>query len=325
MPDSFIGALESFAFKSKNRLVNLFDPPVLVLLYHRVTSLSTDPQLLAVSPDNFRAQLQFLKNNFPLVRFEDDWSKVKKPAVVITFDDGYADNVREALPIIEEIGVPATFFVSTSTIGSQEEFWWDELEHIILGDGDFPASFELIDSPFGKIWSTSTPAERQVLFAEIQPGMRRADAACRREALRQLRQWAKAKEVAAEAYRAMTVEELQRLARSGGVTIGAHTVTHVALSFLSVAEQREEIIASKRQLETWLQQEVEVFSYPYGSRSDYSSETVQLCKEAGFVKAAANFPAQAHRWTDPYQIPRYVIRNWPVEVFAEKLKGFWFS
>src|SRR5689334_4536799 len=87
--------------RAKNRALNLVDSPVVILLYHRVTTLPADPQLLAVSPDNFRAHLKFLKENFPVVRFEDDWSEVKKPAVAITFDDGYADNALEALPILE--------------------------------------------------------------------------------------------------------------------------------------------------------------------------------------------------------------------------------
>ena len=164
MPNSFIHVLDSLAYRTKNRLVNLFDPPVVVLLYHRVTTLISDPQLLAVSPDHFRAHLQFLKSNYTLVRFEEDWSKVEKPAVAITFDDGYADNARETLPILEKLRVPATFFVSTGTIGTEHEFWWDELEHLVFGENYFPLQFALADDRFGRTWPTSTAAERKVLF-----------------------------------------------------------------------------------------------------------------------------------------------------------------
>jgi peptidoglycan/xylan/chitin deacetylase (PgdA/CDA1 family) len=306
-------------------LINLFDRPVLVLLYHRVTTLSFDPQLLAVSPNNFRAHLQFLKNNFPLVRFEEDWSKIDKPAIVITFDDCYADNVLEALPIIEEIEVPTTFFVSTGTIGTRQEFWWDELEHLVLEGHDFQDQFVLEDSRFGQTWPTTTATERRVLFEEIQPPMRKVDAKRRESWLRQLRQWAKTEEKGCEAHRAMTVEELQRLGQSRWATVGAHTVTHSALSYLKLEEQRQEIIGAKGQLESWLAREVTVFSYPFGTREDYTQATVDLCRRAGFVKAAANFPAQIHSWTDNFQIPRQLVRDWPLEVFAEKLKGFWVS
>jgi peptidoglycan/xylan/chitin deacetylase (PgdA/CDA1 family) len=59
--------------------------------------------------------MRHLKDTVPVVRFEEDWSKIKKPAVAtITFDDGYADNVLEALPIIEEVGVPVHLFYQHS-------------------------------------------------------------------------------------------------------------------------------------------------------------------------------------------------------------------
>jgi peptidoglycan/xylan/chitin deacetylase (PgdA/CDA1 family) len=304
-------------------LVNLFDPPVLVLTYHRVTTLQSDSQLLAVTPEHFRVHLQFLKNKFPIVRFEDGWSNVKEPSIAITFDDGYADNVLEALPILEETGVPATFFVSTGAIGTDQEFWWDELERILLGEWAFPERFELHDSRFGRTWPTGTGAERHTLYEALLLLMKEVDALKREHWLTQLKHWAGAGEEWREVNRAMTVGELQRLCQSRLSTIGAHAITHTPLSSLSIADQRKEIEESKKQLESWLGREVPVFSYPFGHRCDYTQETVALCREAGFVKAAANFPGQAHRWTDRYQIPRLVVRDWPVEVFAGHLKRFW--
>jgi peptidoglycan/xylan/chitin deacetylase (PgdA/CDA1 family) len=118
--------------KLKNRLLNKLDPPVVILIYHRVTTLPLDPQMLAVTPANFRAQMRYLKDNFQVLRFEDNWSKVTEPSVVVTFDDGYADNALEALPILEEVGVPGTFFIITGKIDTRQEFWSDELERIVL-------------------------------------------------------------------------------------------------------------------------------------------------------------------------------------------------
>jgi peptidoglycan/xylan/chitin deacetylase (PgdA/CDA1 family) len=121
----------------------------------------------------------------------------------------------------------------------------------------------------------------------------------------------------------MTVEELHLLAGSSYATIGAHTVTHTRLSCLAPETQWEEIAASKRHLETWLGRDISTFSYPFGRRSDYTPQSIELCRQAGFTKVAANFPGQVHRWTDPYQIPRHLVRNWPAETFADKLRTFW--
>jgi peptidoglycan/xylan/chitin deacetylase (PgdA/CDA1 family) len=305
-----------------NLLLNLIDPPVIVLIYHRVTTLQSDPEMLAVSPENFRAQMHHLKENFPVVRLEENWSKVSGPAVCITFDDGYADNVREALPIIEEAGVPATFFVSTGGIGTTNEFWWHEVERMVLEQQDIPRNFTLEDARYGKGWPTVTIQERQDCYQDIIRLMNLTDVEHRNAWLEQLRLWAPREETS-DKHRVMTVAELRLLARSELVTIGAHTVSHTRLSSLSRESQRMEISSSKKQLETWLGREISTFSYPFGRRADYTGQSIKLCRDAGFTKAAANFPGQAHRWTDPYQIPRHLVRNWPVELFADKLKGFW--
>jgi peptidoglycan/xylan/chitin deacetylase (PgdA/CDA1 family) len=307
----------------KNRLLNIIDQPVVILLYHRVNTLPPGPHFLSVTPDNFRGQLLFLKKNFDIVRFDEDWSGLKKPAVVITFDDSYADNLFEALPVLEEVVVPATFFVSTSIIGTTKEFWWDELERIVLGDWPFSGRFELVDSNFGRVWTTGSVSRRNRLYRDIYPLMKKIDPARRHSWLTQLRRWAQAGEELRESNRAMTVEELRRLGQSPWVTMGAHTVSHPQLSSLPAAEQRKEIEDSKKQLESWLGREVTVFSYPFGGRRDYTRETVDVCRESGFAKAAAAFHGQAHKWTDPFQIPRQPIRNWSVSLFSRQLKRFW--
>jgi peptidoglycan/xylan/chitin deacetylase (PgdA/CDA1 family) len=322
--EKILGSARRLIRTPVNRLLNALDPPVVVLLYHRVATLPSDPEMLAVSPGNFHAHMLFLKENFPVVKFDEDWAKVSKPAVAVTFDDGYSDNALEALPILEDVGVPATFFVSTGAIGTGREFWWHELERIILDEKSLPSNFTLNDGRFRKSWPTGTKRERQELYQELVRLMTDADAERRNNWLALIRDWAgRENEFGKVDHRAMSVEELRSLAASRWATIGAHTVSHLRLSSLPREVQREEITASKRKLEEWLGREVSTFSYPYGRRRHYTEETVALCREARFTKAAANFPGQAHRWTDPHQIPRHLVRDWPVEVFAEKLRGFW--
>jgi len=307
----------------KNRVSNLIDSPVLVLIYHRVASLPNDRQQLAVSPQNFRSQLIHLKDCMQIVRFEEAWTNVRGPAVAVTFDDGYADNVQQALPLLAELEIPATFFVSSGTIGTRQEFWWDELERVILGEPYNPAPFELKDPRYGRTWVTDSSVQREILFRdlhalipEIKPG--------RREAwLEQLRTWAKLDDTGREINRPLTPEELKTLAASPWTTIGAHTVTHTPLSILSEEEQRIEIRSSRENLAQMTGADIKVFSYPFGARTHYNRTSVRICREAGFVKAAANFPGQAHRWTDPYQIPRQLVRNWDGETFAARLRNFW--
>jgi len=309
--------------RTKKRLLNLIDTPVIILVYHRVTMLPSDPQLLAVSPENFRAHMKHLKLNYPVVRFEDDWSNVKKPSVAVTFDDGYADNVIEALPILEEVGIPATFFISTGNLHTLHEYWWDELERIIIEDRSLPDSFTLNENLSSQTWPTATPAERDMFYQKLHPLMMRLDPARREEWLMQLRRWAQTDKIGREVNRSMSNDELRWFAESKWVTIGAHSVTHTPLSTLAAKQQREEIFSSKQLLEALLGTKLTTFSYPFGRKKDYNQTSVRLCREAGFTKAAANFPGQVHRWTDPYQLPRHLVRNWGLDVFTAEIQSFW--
>lgn len=303
--------------------LNRLAPPVVVLAYHRVTELAVDPQLLAVAPDNFREQLRYLQEHYPLVRFEDEWSGITAPSVAVTFDDGYADNAREALPILEEVGVPATFFVSSGSVGSLQEFWWDELERVLLGERDYPESFTLSDPRQGGSWPTGSPARRAALYARLHRMLREAAPQLREQWLAQLRGWARLDPGGREQNRPLSLAELQRLAASRWATIGAHGVSHTPLSSLSKEKQREEILCSKRQLEGMVGSPVQVFSYPYGRKRDYDAASVRICREAGFLKSAANFRGQARRWSDPYQLPRQLVRNWDRAEFGARMKEFW--
>jgi len=307
----------------KNRMLNLIDHPVVVLIYHRVTTLPSDRRLLAVSPDNFHAHMQYLKRNFRIVRFEEDWSGLRESAVAITFDDGYADNALQALPIVEDVGVPATFFISTGNIGSRQEFLWDELERIILGGTDFPSQFHLDDRQHGRNWPTTTVEQRQAMYSDLLPLVQRLPFEQRESWLDQLRAWAGTGREGREINRPLTHDELRLLGQSRWATIGAHTINHTSLSVLTEEEQRREILSSRSYLEEFLQRKIMVFSYPFGAKRDYTAATTRICREAGFSKAASNFPGQAHRWTDPFQIPRQLVRNWDLETFAAMMRSFW--
>jgi len=307
----------------KNHLLNLIDFPVIILLYHRVTKLPADPEMLAVSPDNFRSHMEFLKQQFQIVRLEEEWSNLKEKAIVITFDDGYADNVHEALPILEELGVPATFFVSTAHIGTGKEFWWHQLEGILLGEGEFAPRFILQDSRYGGDWGTETLEKRTLLYASLNTIMQRVSPERRENWLDQLRKWADSGDVGKDIHRSMSQKEIKKLAVSPWATIGAHTVSHTALSALAKEQQQKEIFASKQDLENMTGKEITTFSYPFGRKQDYDRASIRLCREAGFSKAAANFPGQVHRWTDPFQLPRHLIRNWDLDTFTAELQGFW--
>ena len=120
----------------------------LVLLYHRVTQVPLDPQWLSVTPERFAEHLEILRQDYYTVSLGEmqrrlRWGFLPHNTVVVTFDDGYADNLHRAKPLLEHFDVPATLFLVSGKVGKDGEFWWDELERTLLEPQRLPDSLSL--------------------------------------------------------------------------------------------------------------------------------------------------------------------------------------
>jgi peptidoglycan/xylan/chitin deacetylase (PgdA/CDA1 family) len=318
----------------------------IVLLYHRIMEVSADPWAICVSPRHFAEHLEILRQRgrvIPLrelVRRLADGT-VPDRAVVVTFDDGYADNLERAKPILERYDVPATMFLATGGIGREREFWWDELDKVLLQPGTLPGTltvdccvrthrWELGDAAryeddiarrhrSWRAWDKETPTPRHALYRSLYEFMQPLPVSERRIVMDELLTWAGSSPTGRPNYRTLSHDEVTALARSELVEIGAHTVTHPLLSALPAAAQWEEISQSKARLEEILGAPVTSFAYPHGDRSDYTDETVALVREAQFRCACSAFGGAVERSTDQFQIPRFQVEDWDGEEFAKWL------
>jgi peptidoglycan/xylan/chitin deacetylase (PgdA/CDA1 family) len=296
-----------------NALANCQEAPIIILLYHRVCEIKNDCQGLAVSPKNFDQQIKFLSQNYPILCFDADWSQVKQTSFVITFDDGYSDNETQALPILAKYSSPATFFVAAENIQTGNEFWWDQLEQIITNT---QANLDKLQLPI------ALPTSKEQLIIQLQLALKSFSVPKRKNFINQLAQQAKVKLVTRTTHRPLTEKELIALDSEKLVTIGSHTINHPQLSALSYAEQKDEINNGKIQLEAILKHSIETFSYPFGNKNDFSAITIDICKKSSICKVAANFPGQVHSWTNPYQLPRHLVRNWDINEFKNQFFRF---
>ena len=322
----------------------------LVLLYHRVAKVRPDPWALAVTPRRFEEHLEVLRREACPIRLEE-LSKalvdgeLPERAVVITFDDGYADNLYNARPLLERYEVPATIFLPSGLIGGDSEFWWDELERLLLLPGNLPGTLDLDINGHAYRWQLDEatrypradflrdrrwrawqdpPGPRHSLYKSLWELMHPLPDNERRRALVELRTWAGVEQAGRPSHRLLSLEEAIDIAGESLVDIGAHTVSHPSLSTLPLESQRGEILNSKAQLEVWAGRPVVGFAYPYGKRSDYSAQTVTLVREAGFTYACSNVPGVVTRSTDRFQLPRIHAHNWDGETFLENLLE-WFD
>lgn len=295
---------------------------VLTLLYHRVKTYNKDVQMLAVTPEHFAEQMDWLKANYRIVKFDEDWNQIEGDAVCITFDDGYRDNFLTAVPILEQRQISATIFVATANIDTRLELWWDELERNLLFDKEYPRMFRLVDERFGCKWNVETLERREDLYCTLHWLMRYVAVNRRNDWLRQLQEWNGYTENGREENQCVQLADLRQLDTTK-IQIGAHTVNHPVLANLTMDEQREEVEKSRQCLENVLAKPIVTFSYPFGGIADYSEETIRVCKELGFSKVAANIPGVWETGGDIYQIPRQIIRDWDLEQFKKRIKMYW--
>lgn len=284
---------------------------VLCLLYHRINPVEDPIYHLTVSPAHFEEQILFLKEHFPILRFEEDWVKGSGTGVVITFDDGYADNCEYALPILERHQIPATVFVSTGYVDTEREYWWDEIGRLLTLDIAYPQKFVLRDSLYCYEWETDTKEKRIDVAKSLQwilrtdPDTTRADLF-----IEQLRSWTGVREGARKENLPVSMQQLMRLSSSDCITIGGHTVNHRSLGVRPVEEQRYEIGASVRWLQRKLGWRIEVFSYPFGAAVDYNEDTFTVCEENGIRKAATTVRRLWDNSCGCYEIPRIEVGNY---------------
>lgn len=316
---------------------NLFGSPAVILLYHRVLDLVPDPQQMAVHPDNFYEQVAFLKKRYHVATTEEftDHLKRKKKfsrgTVLITFDDGYRDNFQYALPILESLDAQALFFITTSFLDTGRELWWDDLERILLGTKTKPHALALHIGQEKHRYDTSNEKTLWEIYALLQERLRLSHPDLIASVIKQLQLWAALPEDGREEHRLMNFQELKQMGCSPAAAIGCHTHRHAAIGVLEPGEQRQEILQSKQVLEGILDKPVRHFSYPFGSRKMlgsrryYNRDSLRIVKELELDMACANYYGQVHRWSNPYALPRILVRNWTKEVFQDKMKQYFRS
>jgi peptidoglycan/xylan/chitin deacetylase (PgdA/CDA1 family) len=264
-------------------------------------------------------------------------------ALVVTFDDGYADNLYNARPLLERYGIPATVFVTSGHIGVPHEFWWDELDRLVLQPGRLPPRLSLQVGDNAYQWEAGAateyseqdyqryrgwdieqeddPGPRQRLYRTLYYALHQLAEGARLDAQRQIQEWAGAGADGRPTHRTMSADEVARLAEGDLVEVGAHTVCHPVLAALPEAAQRDEIRRSKADLEEILNRPVTSFAYPHGA---YTEQTLAIVRETGLTCACSSDTDAVWRDANVFRLPRVVVRNWDGEAFACWLRG-WFG
>jgi peptidoglycan/xylan/chitin deacetylase (PgdA/CDA1 family) len=268
-----------------------------ILAYHRVMPVPDpetyefDMELISTPPDEFREQMMRLKKYFRPMRLTDvvaalDAGEALPPdTVAVTFDDGYDDNYRVAAPILADVGVPATFFVSTGHIDTGTPYSYDWLVHMIL----MTKAPRLVLPELGI--DVPLPAERTLrrrIAGNVLLRMKWLDAHGQSAMTERLEHEWDMPSLGARPVdcRPMTWDQVREM-EAAGLEFGSHGVHHRMLARLPIEEMEAEILESKRTLDRELRNPAVLMSYPVGGDRAYNEAVIAATRKAGFQLACS--------------------------------------
>lgn len=265
---------------------------LVVLAYHRVLDIGNedaypgDPELVSASVADFERHMRFVRDHMTPLSLVDvlaalDSGKPLPPrSLVVTFDDGHADNYTNAFPVLKSVGVPATIFLSTQYIDApQTPFWFDRVAELFFFAPNGSVTLSALDQActFGDIASRRHETDQILRRLKREPNPRRLAVLAELEQL-----FARHVPVdKAARRRAMTWEEVREMADSG-IEFGSHTVTHPILSRLDDAEILRELSVSRGRIRACTGQSVDAVAYPVGKVDAYDERAIRAAKACGY-------------------------------------------
>ena len=283
-------------------------PQLMVINYHRIgnsTMTNLDPGVFSTDSNGLDEQIRALRRRFTFISPSEALDVVetrvtpKEPLLLLTFDDGYRDNLTQAYPVLASHGIKAIFFVVTSYLESPQVPWWDRLASLVRAIAirnsstivTLPGTKSLEISPFNLQHSIKqvlahfklcSPSEQQTFELNL-----RTLAGANNPETQTSDFHGKSGAGISDLDLMMTWADVKNL-DAAGMTIGAHSHTHRILSSLDKASQHDEIRSSKRILESHLTSQIDFLAFPDGKRETFNSETMREAQDAGF-RAAFSF------------------------------------
>ena len=294
---------------SKKKITNFFldiiGVDTVFLNYHRVLSdfefQHTDrpDNDLVVSKKIFENQINYLKENFEVISIEEiNQKKNKKRKVVITFDDGYFDNLKYALPILEKYNCPAIIYIATSFLDDKAIPWWLTVWKIILSQRQLNYN--------NKIYKIVEKEDKKNCYKILCRDLISLNKNQQDIILDNLSDTNIIKENNTKNF--LSSEDLASLGNNNLIEIGCHTHTHQNLKVLSKEEIHNEIMNSKNILQKIIKKKIHHFSIPYGSKNCFDENVIEQLSAYNF-KTIVTTEHDVFRKNQCNRIPRIGIGN----------------
>lgn len=268
---------------------------VAILMYHGVSDNAAMPAEVNfhLPQKVFDRQMRALRRRYSILRLSAVIADLKsgkqlKKGVVLTFDDGYSNNLYCVMPILKRLGMPFTVFISTEYLQHRR---WIPLNEVYW------------------LWSEGKLSKEQTL--RLRESIRSTTSKKRKQILERLERPDTVSAAAMQSFGMLSWEEVLELAHND-VEIGSHTHSHCNMAVEDEADQLTELYTSKRLLEDSLARPVVLFAYPYGRAEHFSDASRENVIRAGYHCALSTEDGLVTSQSDRFCLPRigYDTRMW---------------
>ncbi len=277
-----------------------------VLLFHKVPVAKSPLETAELNLEGFEKVLLLVQRFFRVLPLEQALLALRAGnlpprAACITFDDGYPDWLRGAVPMLENHNVHATFFITTGQLSTGLPMWNERILHAVA---HAPAGMAPLEFPGSSLplLSFDSVAERQMAIKQLDQFLKYQEPASKEHFLQVLERHTGAQ---IDQVPRMTPAELREL-HARGFGIGGHAVTHPILSRCTPEQAYAEIGEARETLESLIHGKVTAFAYPNGvPMRDFGPEHVDMVRRAGYTSAVTTHRGAATAQTSLFQIPRF--------------------
>ena len=294
-----------------------------LLAYHRVFDVADesnfpfDPELISASTADFQAQIEHVATYFVPVTCADVLAAIgggralPRRAIVITFDDGHADNYTHAFPVLRRLGVPATIFLSTAYIGEAGTFWFDNVANTMFRAPRGSYRVPGLNGPL----RLADVASRRLASDVTLRHLKELPDTQRRDVITSLNELLKTDlDVNDSAMSgAMSWDQVREMA-STGIEFGSHTVSHPVLTQLDDVALDRELVESRETIAAQIGRSVDIIAYPVGGPRAFDSRVIAAVQRAGYRLGLSYVSGvnQLHRFN------RFAVRRLHVERYTSR-------
>jgi len=271
-----------------DRLIKAISPNSCVhVMYHGVVQQdSTYFSPRHITATQFEAQLKYFKKHFDVISMAEAFHRVQhnvpfaRKTITVSFDDGFQNNLTNALPLLEKHQIPTTIFVSGVCVSNKgQEYLWSEISAAL--NYFHPSDIMEVDGYRFQQGVDASGLRLNDWIKRLSYDKRErvlSDLIARFDLDAQLRR------LPDEIWKLLSREEVIELSKSSVIEIGSHAYNHYNLAEIEVEMAREELILSKRLLEEAIQKPVISLAYPDGS---YNAAIKDVAEQAGYERQLA--------------------------------------